>query len=60
MAMSLTGKVHPYKQNFGPYAAEVYHVALPERVPRPDHGVQRSMRSPRCSRRRCHPTASPG
>ncbi len=29
MAMSLTGKVHPYKQNFGPYAAEVYHAAFP-------------------------------
>ncbi len=29
MAMSLTGKVQPYKQNFGPYAAEVYHVPYP-------------------------------
>ncbi len=29
MAMSLTGKVHPYKQNFGPYAAEVYQAAYP-------------------------------
>ncbi len=29
MAMSLTGKVHPYKQNFGPYAAEVYHTPFP-------------------------------
>ncbi len=29
MAMSLTGKVHPYKQAFGPYAAEVYHVPYP-------------------------------
>jgi 4-aminobutyrate aminotransferase/(S)-3-amino-2-methylpropionate transaminase len=29
MAMGLTGKVHPYKQNFGPYPAEVYHVAFP-------------------------------
>ena len=29
MAMSLTGKVHPYKQNFGPYAAEVYHAPYP-------------------------------
>ncbi len=29
MAMSLTGKVHPYKQNFGPYAAEVYQAPYP-------------------------------
>jgi 4-aminobutyrate aminotransferase / (S)-3-amino-2-methylpropionate transaminase / 5-aminovalerate transaminase len=29
MAMSLTGKVHPYKQNFGPYASEVYQAAYP-------------------------------
>ena len=29
LAMSLTGKVQPYKQNFGPYAAEVYHVPYP-------------------------------
>jgi len=29
MAMSLTGKVHPYKQNFGPYATEVYQAAYP-------------------------------
>jgi 4-aminobutyrate aminotransferase/(S)-3-amino-2-methylpropionate transaminase len=29
LAMSLTGKVHPYKQRFGPYAAEVYQVAYP-------------------------------
>ena len=29
MAMTLTGKVHPYKQNFGPYAAEVYQAPYP-------------------------------
>jgi 4-aminobutyrate aminotransferase / (S)-3-amino-2-methylpropionate transaminase / 5-aminovalerate transaminase len=29
MTMSLTGKVHPYKQNFGPYAPEVYQVPYP-------------------------------
>jgi 4-aminobutyrate aminotransferase len=29
MAMSLTGKVHPYKQNFGPYAPEVYQAPYP-------------------------------
>jgi 4-aminobutyrate aminotransferase / (S)-3-amino-2-methylpropionate transaminase / 5-aminovalerate transaminase len=29
MTMSLTGKVHPYKQNFGPYAAEVYQTPYP-------------------------------
>ena len=29
MALSLTGKVHPYKQNFGPYAIEVYQAPYP-------------------------------
>jgi 4-aminobutyrate aminotransferase/(S)-3-amino-2-methylpropionate transaminase len=29
LAMTLTGKVHPYKQNFGPYAPEVYQVPYP-------------------------------
>ena len=29
LTMSLTGKVHPYKQNFGPYAAEVYQTQYP-------------------------------
>src|SRR3981081_4691520 len=29
LALSLTGSVQPYKQNFGPYAAEVYHAAYP-------------------------------
>jgi 4-aminobutyrate aminotransferase/(S)-3-amino-2-methylpropionate transaminase len=29
MAMTLTGKVHPYKQNFGPYAPEVYQAPYP-------------------------------
>jgi 4-aminobutyrate aminotransferase / (S)-3-amino-2-methylpropionate transaminase / 5-aminovalerate transaminase len=29
LTMSLTGKVHPYKQNFGPYAAEVYQAQYP-------------------------------
>jgi 4-aminobutyrate aminotransferase/(S)-3-amino-2-methylpropionate transaminase len=29
MAMSLTGKVNPYKQNFGPYAPEVYQAPYP-------------------------------
>src|SRR6202043_3061215 len=29
MAMSLTGKVHPYKQNFGPYSPEVYQAPYP-------------------------------
>jgi 4-aminobutyrate aminotransferase len=28
-ALALTGKVAPYKNNFGPMAAEVYHVAFP-------------------------------
>lgn len=29
MAMALTGKVNPYKQGFGPFPAEVYHVPYP-------------------------------
>ena len=29
LALTLTGEVQPYKQNFGPYAPEVYHAAYP-------------------------------
>ena len=29
LALSLTGTVNPYKQDFGPYAAEVYQTAFP-------------------------------
>jgi len=29
LALTLTGEVQPYKQNFGPYAAEIYHAAYP-------------------------------
>ena len=29
MGLSLTGKAKPYKQNFGPFASEVYHAAFP-------------------------------
>ena len=29
LALSLTGTVNPYKQNFGPYAAEVYQAPFP-------------------------------
>ncbi|HKW59596.1 MAG TPA: 4-aminobutyrate--2-oxoglutarate transaminase [Candidatus Dormibacteraeota bacterium] len=29
LALSLTGSVQPYKQNFGPYAAEVYQTPFP-------------------------------
>ena len=35
MSMTLTGKVAPYKQNFGPYAAEVYQVPYPYEYRRP-------------------------
>lgn len=35
MGMALTGKVAPYRQNFGPMPAEVYHVPYPN----PLHGV---------------------
>jgi 4-aminobutyrate aminotransferase/(S)-3-amino-2-methylpropionate transaminase len=34
LALTLTGKVAPYRQNFGPYAPEVYHA----RYPFPLHG----------------------
>jgi 4-aminobutyrate aminotransferase / (S)-3-amino-2-methylpropionate transaminase / 5-aminovalerate transaminase len=30
MGMSLTGMSQPYKQNFGPFAPEVYHSAFPD------------------------------
>ncbi len=29
LGMSLTGKTRPYKQNFGPFAPEVYHAPFP-------------------------------
>ena len=35
MAMALTGKVAPYKQNFGPFPAEVFHAPFPQ----PYHGI---------------------
>src|SRR4029077_8208062 len=35
MSMTLTGKVAPYKQNFGPYAPEVYQVPYPYEYRRP-------------------------
>ncbi len=30
LALSLTGKVHPYKQNFGPFAPEIYQAPFPD------------------------------
>jgi 4-aminobutyrate aminotransferase/(S)-3-amino-2-methylpropionate transaminase len=35
MTMTLTGKVAPYRQNFGPYAPEVYQVPYPYEYRRP-------------------------
>ena len=35
MTMSVTGKVSPYRQNFGPYAPEVYQVPYPYEYRRP-------------------------
>jgi 4-aminobutyrate aminotransferase/(S)-3-amino-2-methylpropionate transaminase len=35
MTMTLTGKVTPYRQNFGPYAPEVYQVPYPYEYRRP-------------------------
>ncbi len=32
LGMALTGKVRPYKQNFGPFAPEVHHATYPDRV----------------------------
>jgi 4-aminobutyrate aminotransferase / (S)-3-amino-2-methylpropionate transaminase / 5-aminovalerate transaminase len=36
MTMSLTGKVNPYRQNFGPYAPEVYLAPYPYEYQRPN------------------------
>ncbi|HEX7125186.1 MAG TPA: 4-aminobutyrate--2-oxoglutarate transaminase [Thermodesulfobacteriota bacterium] len=33
LGMTLTGKVHPYKAGFGPFAPEVYHLPHPYRDP---------------------------
>ena len=59
MAMSLTGKVHPYKQNFGPYAAEVYHAPFPN--PYHDQTTDSSLDALDAAvrRRGARPTASP-
>jgi len=35
LSMTLTGKVSPYKQNFGPYAPEVYQIPYPYEYRRP-------------------------
>ena len=35
LTMSVTGKVAPYRQNFGPYAAETYQVPYPYEYQRP-------------------------
>ncbi|MEN1967480.1 4-aminobutyrate--2-oxoglutarate transaminase [Lentibacillus sp. N15] len=36
MAMSLTGKVRPYKYEYGPFAPEIYHAPYPYAYRRPD------------------------
>lgn len=43
LGMALTGKVAPYKQGFGPLAADIYHVPFPSQL----HGisVQDSLRA---------------
>lgn len=43
MSMTLTGKVAPYKQNFGPYAPEVYQVPYPYEYRRPAGMVAESL-----------------
>ncbi|GGD62480.1 4-aminobutyrate--2-oxoglutarate transaminase [Lacimicrobium alkaliphilum] len=35
MAMALTGKITPYKHQFGPFPADIFHVPFPNRL----HGV---------------------
>jgi 4-aminobutyrate aminotransferase/(S)-3-amino-2-methylpropionate transaminase len=30
MALALTGKVHPYKEGFGPFSADVFHAPFPD------------------------------
>jgi 4-aminobutyrate aminotransferase/(S)-3-amino-2-methylpropionate transaminase len=35
LALTMTGKVAPYRQNFGPYAPEVYHAPFPYAL----HGI---------------------
>ncbi|WP_010532043.1 4-aminobutyrate--2-oxoglutarate transaminase [Lentibacillus jeotgali] len=36
LAMSMTGKVKPYKYEYGPFAPEVYHAPFPYNYRRPD------------------------
>ena len=43
MSMTLTGKVLPYRQNFGPYAPEVYQVPYPYEYRRPAGMVAESL-----------------
>jgi 4-aminobutyrate aminotransferase/(S)-3-amino-2-methylpropionate transaminase len=35
LTMTMSGKVHPFRQNFGPYAPEVYHLPFPNPYRRP-------------------------
>ena len=41
LALSLTGKVAPYKQNFGPYAPEIYQAPYPN--PRRGHDTRSAL-----------------
>ena len=51
LSLSLTSKTHPYKAGLGPFAPEVYRVAVRPRLPRPQRRTRRS----RCSSGRDHP-----
>jgi 4-aminobutyrate aminotransferase/(S)-3-amino-2-methylpropionate transaminase len=43
LALSLTGKVHPYKQNFGPFAPEIYQAPFPDA--RRGYDTERALRA---------------
>src|SRR5690625_1212612 len=36
LGMSLTGKIHPYKYEYGPFAPEIYHAPFPYNYRRPE------------------------
>ena len=59
LALSLTGSVQPYKQNFGPYAAEVYQAPFPYEYRGWSTERRPGGRSTSCSPPRSRPSAWP-